>query len=260
MDVFDRAAPDYGRVGPPLFEHFGQRITDIAGVLRGEACLDVATGTGAAIFPASVHAGPGALSVGIDLSESMLRRLREEAVARNLRQVHPIQMRAERLALGDATFDVALCGFALGSFQDAEGAMSEVRRVLRYGGRFALSVSDRWWFETDERWSWLERLLPSLGAHVHGRPPRFNDPELVRAILERHGFVRVSVAAEEFPLRFVDFDEWWRWGWSHAYRKILESLANPELDRYRIEAASHLERISPIEARLEVLIGIGTKL
>ena len=108
--------------------------------------------------------------------------------------------------------------------------------------------------------SWLERLLLSLGVHVHGRPPRFDDPELVRAILERHGFKRVSVAAEEFPLRFVDFDEWWRWGWSHAYRKILESLANPELDRYRIEAASHLERMSPIEARLEVLIGIGTKL
>jgi len=45
-----------------------------------------------------------------------------------------LQMDAEQLAFEDASFDCMLCGFALFFFPNLEGAMSEVRRVLKPGG------------------------------------------------------------------------------------------------------------------------------
>jgi SAM-dependent methyltransferase len=258
MSTFDRAAVRYGRVGPPLFEHFGRRLAEVAGVFRGATCLDLASGTGAAIFPAAERAGSSGFLVGADLSQPMLRRSKEEASSRRLPRVHAIQLSADRLALRSGAFDRVLCGFALGSFAEPDRAVSEVRRVLRTRGRFALSVSDLWWFEGDERWSWLERLLLSMGAQIHDEPPRFGDAEQVRDLLEGHGFGDVVVTLEDFLMRFADFDEWWGWGWSHGYRRILDALSEADIARYKSEAATELGQMSAIEGRTEVLIAHGT--
>jgi SAM-dependent methyltransferase len=258
MTSFDRAAREYGRVGPSLFEHFGRRVADIAGVSRGQSCLDVATGTGAAILAAAEATGEASFLVGADLSHSMLLRLTEETLARQLSRVHAIRMDAQQLATHDDVFDVVLCGFALDSFADPEMAITEIHRVLRPGGRLGVTVSNLWWFEGDKSWAWLERLLGSLGAEVHDRPPAFTEPEHLNALLFSGGFTDVEVTQEEFPLRFTDFEEWWLWGWSHGYRRILDALSEADLSRYRLEASRELGRNAEIQARTQVLLACGT--
>jgi SAM-dependent methyltransferase len=188
----------------------------------------------------------------------MLGRLKEEAQARDLPQVQAVRMNAQRLAVRDGAFDCVLCAFALDSFPEPARAISEARRVLRAGGRFALSISNRWWFEGDERWAWLERLLVSMGAQLHDGPLRFVEPGQVRALLDRRGFGQVVVMQEDFLLVFADFDEWWRWGWSHGYRRILDALSKADLVRYKAQTATEIGRIGTIQGRIEVLLAGGT--
>jgi ubiquinone/menaquinone biosynthesis C-methylase UbiE len=49
--LYDRVAPDYADLGPPLFAHAGRRLVEIAAVAPGDRVLDVATGRGAVLFP-----------------------------------------------------------------------------------------------------------------------------------------------------------------------------------------------------------------
>jgi hypothetical protein len=81
---------------------------------------------------------------------------------------------------------------------------------------------------------------------------------LTALLHQGQGFTDVVVTHEEFSLRFADFDEWWQWGWSHGYRRILDAFSEADLARYKSEAAKGLGKSVEIEARTQVLLAGGT--
>ncbi|MCA1553686.1 MAG: methyltransferase domain-containing protein, partial [Chloroflexi bacterium] len=133
--VFGRAAATYDTVGPHFFAVLGRRLVEVADVPRGARVLDVATGRGAVLFP---------------LAEPMVQATDEEIVRRGIRNADVRVMDAEKLQFADETFDVVTCGFAIFFLSDVQRGFSEFRRVLKPGGRIALST----WGEDDTRWSW----------------------------------------------------------------------------------------------------------
>jgi SAM-dependent methyltransferase len=162
--VFDRAAGTYGTVGPDFFGHFGRRLVDWIGIPQGGRVVDLACGTGAALVPVAEAVGAGGLSVGLDLSEAMLRRVDAATDAWSGPPILLVCMDAQQLAVRSESFDAVVCSFALGSFPDPLSALSECWRVAHSGGRLGLVVSDRWWWEGDERWSWHSDLLVRPGT------------------------------------------------------------------------------------------------
>lgn len=93
----------------------------------GESVLDVACGTGDFLLllqKAKVTA------VGIDFSIGMLQEGRCS--------LPRVQGSALALPFDDASFEAITCGFALRNFKDIHGAFSEMRRVLKPGGRVAI--------------------------------------------------------------------------------------------------------------------------
>jgi SAM-dependent methyltransferase len=186
----------------------------------------------------------------------MIKRLRQEMARRGLTNFEAAVMDAQALAFPAGSFDCALCAFALHSFPHADRVLDEFRRVLAPEGRLGLTLSSRWWWEGDDRWTWHGELLEPLGAPIHPNPPRFTTTPEVEAALDDHGFEDVSVVEDTFPLVFGDFDEWWRWGWSHGYRRILESMGDEELQHYRESCAHELAKRTgrAIEGRLKVLL------
>jgi ubiquinone/menaquinone biosynthesis C-methylase UbiE len=80
--IFDRAAAAYDQVGPPFFAHFGRRLVELARLAPGERVLDIATGRGAVLFPASEAVGPAGQVMGIDLAPAMVAATQAEATAR----------------------------------------------------------------------------------------------------------------------------------------------------------------------------------
>lgn len=105
----------------------------------GERVLDLACGTGAVAREALKRISPGGTLVGVDINPDMLRVASEVIEAREP-LVRWQQASAESLPLPDASFDVALCQQGLQFFPDKQGALRELRRVLKPGGRLALSV------------------------------------------------------------------------------------------------------------------------
>jgi SAM-dependent methyltransferase len=102
---FDTAALEYD-TGPGCFAYFGKRLVESAEILPDHRVLDVATGRGAAFFPAAELLSNAGEIVGIDLSDEMVRATNAEATRRGVPGRAQV-MDAEHLVFKDATWRVA---------------------------------------------------------------------------------------------------------------------------------------------------------
>jgi SAM-dependent methyltransferase len=121
--------------------------------------LDVGCGPGNITASLARAAGPGALALGLDISEAMLRRA---ASAEAGPQVGFLRADAQQLPLRDATVDAVVSISVLQLVPDPTAALSEMVRVLRPGGRLAVMVPTAGWLVRP----W--RVLPNLGVHLFG--------------------------------------------------------------------------------------------
>lgn len=137
---WDKAAAHYERFWARQLAPAQRRLLEVAALAPGERVLDVACGTGLVTLPAAEAVGPGGAVVATDISEEMVRSLRERAAARGLCHVTVERRDAERLELPHASFDAALCALGLMYVPDPLQALREMGRALRPGGRVAVAV------------------------------------------------------------------------------------------------------------------------
>lgn len=128
------------RLVPVIFEPWAERLVEVAQVAPGDRVLDVASGTGAVARAAARRAGPGGVVVASDISAPMLARFAERPPTPGAAAIDFVVSPAEAVPLPDAEFDVALCQQGLQFFPDRPAAAAELRRLLRPGGRLAVSV------------------------------------------------------------------------------------------------------------------------
>ena len=96
-------------------------------------------------------------------------------------------MDAERLDFAEATFDGVLCGFGIMFLPDQMRALGEFRRVMKSGGRLAVST----WrvSQTSE----IEAAMVELGIHRAKQPGWITEPDDLSKLLKAAGFTDVSV-------------------------------------------------------------------
>ena len=110
----------------------------IARIAPGETVLDVGCGAGMDLLLAARRASPGGRAIGIDMTESMRDRARASAAAAGLTNVEVHTADATSLPLPDASVDAVISNGVLNLVPEKEKAFSEIRRVLRPGGRLQL--------------------------------------------------------------------------------------------------------------------------
>ena len=114
------------------------RLIEALGVGPGATIVDVASGPGTSALQAAREAGCDV--VGVDLSEESLAPARAAAENAGLGdRVRFVAGDAEDLPFPDDSFDGALCECSFCTFPDKPRAAAELARVLRPGGRLALS-------------------------------------------------------------------------------------------------------------------------
>jgi arsenite methyltransferase len=121
-----------------------RRALELIEVGAGDRLLDVASGTGASAILAAREFG--CLVAGVDYGAEAVRGAQQAADAAGLcDRVGFVAGDAAVLGFDDAEFDAVLCECSLCLFADKRRAIDEIRRVLRPGGRLALSdvVVDR---------------------------------------------------------------------------------------------------------------------
>lgn len=107
-----------------------RRAAQLTRVRPGQSVLDICTGTGALAAGLRARVGPQGRVVGLDLTEAMVVGAR-----RRVPQVEFVVGDALHLPFADASFDAASMAFGLRNIADHQGALSEMLRVLRPGGR-----------------------------------------------------------------------------------------------------------------------------
>jgi len=188
---------------PALFLPFGRLVADAAGIFAGQRVLDVACGTGALTRTVAERVGPAGAVLGLDANPEML------AVARRLdAPIEWIEGRAEALPLPDASVDAVVSQFGLMFFDDRAGALREMRRVLRPGGRLAVAVCDA--VERSPGYGALAALLQTLfGERVAGAfraPFAIGDPALLGALAQQAGLAHAEVLRRSATVRFASVD------------------------------------------------------
>lgn len=177
--------------------------------------LDVATGTGDLAI-ALARALPGARITGIDISENMLAEGRRKVAEKGLDERITLQAGdAEALDFADARFDLVTVAFGVRNFGNIEAGLSEMRRVLKPGGRcLVLEFSEPrgWFFGTGYRF-YFHRVLPLVGRivsrdkgaytylprSVDGFPP----PARFAEMLREAGFDAVGVKKLTFGVAYI---------------------------------------------------------
>ncbi len=129
--------------------------------------LDVATGTGDFAI-AALRLNPLEV-VGVDISMPMLELGRRKIAERNLAGFVRLEAgEAEHLRFADDTFDAAIVAFGARNFEDLEGGLTEMRRVLKRGGKIlVLEFSrPRLFFFKQLYFFYFRRILPLVGRIV----------------------------------------------------------------------------------------------
>jgi ubiquinone/menaquinone biosynthesis C-methylase UbiE len=231
--VFSRAAADYDQVALTFFTHFGRELVQFAGLDSGDAVLDVATGRGAALFPAAEMAGQ---VTGIDIASGMVEETAKEIERRGINNAEVLQMDVEQLEFADGTFDVVLCALGLMFFPNLDRALAEILRVLKPGGQLVAStfhevegsIEDRW---TKVAMSFKDYLEPMPDGG--GNTQALGEKEAIQTTLSEAGFVDQRITAVSGVFEFEDETDWWRWLWSMGNRGFLERLDSAVHDDYR---------------------------
>lgn len=115
-----------------------RRALELIGLAAGERLLDVASGTGASAVLAAREFG--CLVAGVDYGADAVRVAQRTADAAGVcDQVAFIVGDAEAIPYGEGEFDAILCECSICTFPDKARAIAEMCRVLRPGGRVAIS-------------------------------------------------------------------------------------------------------------------------
>jgi len=105
----------------------------------GEVVLDLGCGAGTDLLIAAQMTGPDGRAIGVDMTATMLTRVRESAAGMGLTNVELHETLIEQLPLEDASVDVIISNGVLDLVPDKDAVMDEIDRVLRPGGRVQLA-------------------------------------------------------------------------------------------------------------------------
>jgi ubiquinone/menaquinone biosynthesis C-methylase UbiE len=183
------------------------RIVELAEPRRDDRVVDLGAGTGLLALALAPQVRE---VVAVDISQRMLERLDDAAVADGVLNVEFLTGDLRRLPLEDESATLVVSNYCFHHLDDPgkELALAEARRILRPGGRlvigdmmFSLSLNPR-----DRRLIWekivalvkrgpagVVRILRNLGRVVLGRWEKPATPETWTEMLEARGFERVRI-------------------------------------------------------------------
>ena len=113
--------------------------TAVADLHEGETVLDLGSGAGADVLISAQRVGPAGRAIGLDMTDEMLDLAWRNAEEAGIPNVEFLKGYIEEIPLPDASIDVVISNCVLNLSGDKPTVIREAARVLRPGGRFAIS-------------------------------------------------------------------------------------------------------------------------
>jgi ubiquinone/menaquinone biosynthesis C-methylase UbiE len=113
--------------------------TAVAELAAGEVVLDLGSGGGIDVILSARRVGTTGKAYGLDMTDEMLDLARRNAAEAGVTNVEFLHGHIEAIPLPDATVDVVISNCVINLSSDKVAVLTEAARVLRSGGRFAVS-------------------------------------------------------------------------------------------------------------------------
>jgi SAM-dependent methyltransferase len=207
FDAYERElwagrARAYERGFARLTTHTAGALLDAAGVAAGTRLLDVGTGPGVVARAAVAR---GARVTAVDAEPSMA-----EAAARNVPGLDVRQAVLPDLPLPDGAFDAVTGNFVINAVGNPPTVLAELRRVLRAGGRLALTC---WSYPPPPALGIAAKAIEAAGVPWPDDVPlppfrAYSSPEAFVALLAEVGFNGATARLLSWEHQ-VDPERWW---------------------------------------------------
>jgi ubiquinone/menaquinone biosynthesis C-methylase UbiE len=245
-------------------------MLNMANIVIGSQVLDVAAGTGEQTILAAKRVGPTGSVLATDIAANMLKIAAEAAHQAGLSNVTTQVMDAQQLNVKAESFDAAISRLGLMFIPDLPGALADIRRALKPGGKLAAIV-----LSSAEKNRYF--ALPLEIACRHGRRPAsaldrtgrtgifsLGSPGVLEAALTKAGFSNVTVQAvptrRQYPSRAEALQD--RKSSCPEVGVLLADLNDNEREMVWSEiegTIGQFEGPNGIEVSGELLVGAGTK-
>jgi ubiquinone/menaquinone biosynthesis C-methylase UbiE len=113
--------------------------TAVADLHEGETVLDLGSGAGADVLISAKRVGATGKAIGLDMTDEMLDLARANAADAGVENVQFLKGYLEDIPLPEASVDVVISNCVINLAGDKDKVLAEAARVLRPGGRFAVS-------------------------------------------------------------------------------------------------------------------------
>src|SRR5690349_1215816 len=245
--VYDLAAAGYDKPALRFFPVVAERLVDLARICEGENVLDVGTGTGVAAFAAAEKVGVSGRVIGVDIGEQILNQAFQKLDPALPGPILFLRGDMEQLEFPDGVFDAVLSASSLFFLPDMAAGLQEWMRVLKPGGRIAVSGYGSSAFRPLS--DLFEARIRSYGVPLAApvRPfswQRLTEPEQYLSLFRQAGLENIEVFSEQLGYLMSDASEWWDIVWNSGFRGPVSQLTPQQLAQFQQEHLAEVARLA----------------
>jgi ubiquinone/menaquinone biosynthesis C-methylase UbiE len=250
-ETFNTIADGYDTGALRFFSHSAAELAALLEVQGHERVLDVACGTGHASLAIAPLLPHGRVTA-VDFSPAMLARAGDKAESLGISNIEFLERDMQDLGFPEHSFDCAVCSFGIFFVEEMETQLAHIASMVKPGGKVMITNFQESYFHPLKE-LFIDRLL-AYGVETPPQPwRRIAHEEGCRRLFATAGLSDIRVVRKDVGYHLANADEWWDIVWNAGYRRLLNRLSAPGLERFKEEHLREIETLRTVQGiRLDV--------
>jgi len=236
----------HGKPAMQFLPCMAERLVELARIHEGNNVLDIGTGMGAAAFAAAEKTGRRGKIVGLYTGRDILENAHQELEIAANSFISFFLGDLEQLEFPDSVFDVVLSASSLFFLPDMAASLAEWKRVVKLGGRVAVSGYGKAAFRP--LLDLFEARIRSYGVTLAPERPfswrRLTEPEQYLAMFRDAGLEHIEVFSEQLGYHLKEIDGWWDVIWNSSFREPVSQLEPKALEQFKTEHLAEVKKLA----------------